>query len=73
VAGAAFVVLAGTLSAHQTIPVTSVALILGIHRFMSQGLTPTNFIGNAVATIAISKWERTLDTARLTAALSSRT
>jgi aerobic C4-dicarboxylate transport protein len=73
VAGAAFVVLAGTLSAHQTIPVTSVALILGIHRFMSQGLTPTNFIGNAVATIAISKWERTLDSTRLTAALSSRT
>jgi aerobic C4-dicarboxylate transport protein len=72
VAGAAFVVLAGTLSAHQTIPVASVALILGIHRFMSQGLTPTNFIGNAVATIAISKWERTLDSARLTATLSSR-
>lgn len=73
VAGAAFVVLAGTLSAHQTIPVASVALILGIHRFMSQGLTPTNFIGNAVATIAISKWERTLDSARLTATLSART
>lgn len=73
VAGAAFVVLAGTLSSHQTIPVASVALILGIHRFMSQGLTPTNFIGNAVATIAISKWERTLDSARLTATLSSRT
>jgi aerobic C4-dicarboxylate transport protein len=72
VAGAAFVVLAGTLSAHQTIPVASIALILGIHRFMSQGLTPTNFIGNAVATIVISKWERTLDAARLTTALSSR-
>jgi aerobic C4-dicarboxylate transport protein len=70
VAGAAFVVLAGTLSAHQAIPVISVALILGIHRFMSQGLTPTNFIGNAVATIAISHWEGTLDRARLTAALS---
>jgi aerobic C4-dicarboxylate transport protein len=70
VAGAAFVVLAGTLSAHQAIPVASVALILGIHRFMSQGLTPTNFIGNAVATIALSKWERTLDSARLAAALS---
>lgn len=69
VAGAAFVVLAGTLSAHQAIPVASVALILGIHRFMSQGLTPTNFIGNAVATIALSKWERTLDSARLAAAL----
>jgi aerobic C4-dicarboxylate transport protein len=70
VAGAAFIVLAATLSAHQTIPVTSVALILGIHRFMSQGLTPTNFIGNAVATIVVSKWERSLDETRMAATLN---
>jgi aerobic C4-dicarboxylate transport protein len=69
VAGAAFVVLAATLSAHQTIPVASVALILGIHRLMSQGMTPTNFIGNAVATIVIAKWENALDEAKLRAAL----
>ena len=37
VAGAAFVVLAATLSAHGTIPVASVALVLGIHRLMSKG------------------------------------
>ena len=48
-----------------TIPVTSVALVLGIHRLMSQGLTPTNLIGNAVATIAIAKWEGALDVERL--------
>jgi aerobic C4-dicarboxylate transport protein len=71
VAGAAFVVLAGTLSAHQSIPVTSVSLILGIHRFMSQGLTPTNFIGNAVATLVISKWEGTLDCARMAEAFDT--
>ena len=65
IAGAAFVVLAATLSATGTIPVTSVALVLGIHRLMSQGLTPTNLIGNAVATIAIAKWEGALDDARL--------
>ena len=65
VAGAAFVVLAATLSAHGTIPVASVALVLGIHRLMSQGLTPTNLIGNAVATIVIAKWENALDEARL--------
>ncbi len=65
VAGAAFVVLAATLSAHATIPVASVALVLGIHRLMSQGLTPTNFVGNAVATIVIAKWEKALDEARL--------
>ncbi len=65
VAGAAFVVLAATLAAGGTIPVASVALVLGIHRLMSQALTPTNFIGNAVATIAIAKWENALDEERL--------
>ena len=65
VAGAAFVVLAATLSTAGTIPVASVALVLGIHRLMSEGLTPTNLIGNAVATIVVSKWEGALDEARL--------
>ena len=62
IAGAAFVVLAATLAATGTIPVTSVALVLGIHRLMSQGLTPTNLLGNAVATIIIARWENALDT-----------
>jgi aerobic C4-dicarboxylate transport protein len=65
VAGAAFVVLAATLSTAGTIPVASVALILGIHRLMSEGLTPTNLIGNAVATLVISKWEGALDESQL--------
>ena len=61
VAGAAFVVLAATLSTVGSIPVTSVALILGVHRLLAEGLVPTNLIGNAVATIAVSKWENGLD------------
>jgi aerobic C4-dicarboxylate transport protein len=61
VAGAAFVVLAATLSAVGHIPVASVAIVLGIHRLMSEGMTPTNLIGNAVATIAIARWENALD------------
>jgi aerobic C4-dicarboxylate transport protein len=65
IAGAAFVVLAATLAATGTIPVASVALVLGIHRLMSQGLTPTNLIGNAVATIVIARWENALDKERL--------
>jgi aerobic C4-dicarboxylate transport protein len=65
VAGAAFVVLAATLGAESSIPVASVALVLGIHRLMSQGLTPTNFLGNAVATIVMAKWEGALDETRL--------
>ena len=73
VAGAAFVVLAATLSAHQVIPVASIALILGIHRLMSQGLTPTNFIGNAVATIFVANWEKALDKAKLHAVLDRGT
>jgi aerobic C4-dicarboxylate transport protein len=70
VAGAAFVVLAATLSTAGTIPVASVALVLGIHRLMSEGLTPINLIGNAVATIVVSKWEGALDEARLHRVLS---
>jgi aerobic C4-dicarboxylate transport protein len=65
VAGAAFVVLAATLSTAGTIPVASVALVLGIHRLMSEGLTPTNLIGNAVATIVVAKWENALDEEQL--------
>ena len=69
VAGAAFVVLAATLSTAGTIPVASVALVLGIHRLMSEGLTPTNLIGNAVATIVVAKWEGALDERKLRAEL----
>jgi aerobic C4-dicarboxylate transport protein len=65
VAGAAFVVLAATLGAESSIPVASVALVLGIHRLMSQGLTPTNLLGNAVATIVMAKWEGALDETRM--------
>lgn len=66
VSGAAFVVLAATLSTAGTIPVASVALILGIHRLMAEGLVPTNMIGNAVATVVVAKWEGVLDHKQLT-------
>lgn len=72
VAGAAFVVLAATLSTVGTIPVASVALILGVHRLLSEGLTPTNLIGNAVATIVISKWEGALDEEQLHLVLNAK-
>jgi aerobic C4-dicarboxylate transport protein len=73
IAGAAFVVLAATLAATGTIPVASVALVLGIHRLMSQALTPTNLVGNAVATIAVAKWEKALDETRLKRVLDGDT
>jgi len=72
VAGAAFVVLAATLSTVGSIPVASVALILGVHRLLSEGLTPTNLIGNAVATIVISKWENALDVDKMRRVLNEK-
>jgi aerobic C4-dicarboxylate transport protein len=56
VAGAALVVLAGTISATGVIPVAGVALVLGIHRFMGEAMAVTNLIGNGVATIVVGKW-----------------
>jgi aerobic C4-dicarboxylate transport protein len=61
VAGAAFVVLAGTLGALGTIPVASIALVLGIHRIMAEALTFVNLVGNCLATIVVSRWERAVD------------
>lgn len=72
VAGAAFVVLAATIASTGTIPVAGIALILGIHRLMSEGLTPTNVVGNAVATIVVAKWEKALDAERLTTVLDGK-
>jgi aerobic C4-dicarboxylate transport protein len=65
VAGAALVVLAGTLSATSYIPVAGVALILGIHRFMGEAMAVTNLIGNGVATIVIGKWCGQVDSEQL--------
>ncbi len=70
VAGAALIVLAGTLSATGHIPVAGVALILGIHRFMGEAMAVTNLIGNGVATIVVGKWCGLVDNARLTARLA---
>ena len=65
VAGAAFVVLAATLGATGSVPVASIALILGIHRLLAEALTFVNVVGNCVATIVVARWEGGLDRARL--------
>jgi len=57
VTGAGFVTLAATLEAVPGIPLESLALLVGIDRFMSECRALTNFIGNGVATIAISRWQ----------------
>ena len=69
VAGAALVVLAGTLAATNQIPVAGVALVLGIHRFMGEGMAVTNTIGNGVAALVVARWSGKLDDAKLKAVL----
>lgn len=61
VTGSGFITLAATLPATGHIPVAGLALILGIDRFMSEARALTNIIGNAVATLVVSKWEKELD------------
>ena len=61
VTGSGFIVLAATLSVLPAIPVAGMALILGVDRFMSECRSLTNFIGNAVATIVVARWDNALD------------
>ena len=69
VTGAGFITLAATLSIVPSVPVAGMALILGIDRFMSECRSLTNFIGNAVATVVIARWENALDRDKLNEAL----
>jgi aerobic C4-dicarboxylate transport protein len=70
VTGSGFIVLAATLSVLPTVPVAGMALILGVDRFMSECRSLTNFIGNAVATIVVARWEKAVDLVQLRAALA---
>jgi aerobic C4-dicarboxylate transport protein len=69
VTGAGFITLAATLSIVPTVPVAGMALILGVDRFMSECRSLTNFIGNAVATVVVSRWEGRFDAAMFDAAV----
>jgi aerobic C4-dicarboxylate transport protein len=71
VTGAGFITLAATLSIVPSIPLAGLALILGIDRFMSECRALTNFMGNAVATIVVARWENALDADQLRAALAN--
>jgi len=69
ITGAGFITLAATLSVVPSVPVAGMALILGVDRFMSEVRALTNFIGNAVATLVVARWEGELDKDRLDAVL----
>ena len=73
VTGSGFIVLAATLASVGTVPVASIALILGVDRFMSEARALTNLIGNGVATIVVTKWEGALDEGRMNRVLSGET
>lgn len=70
VTGAGFITLAATLAIVPKVPIAGMALILGIDRFMSECRSLTNFIGNAVATVVVARWEGALDTEALDRALA---
>jgi aerobic C4-dicarboxylate transport protein len=61
VTGGGFITLAATLASMGTIPVAGITLLLGVDRFMSEARAITNLIGNGVATIVVSNWEKELD------------
>ena len=70
VTGAGFITLAATLSIVPSVPVAGMTLILGVDRFMSECRSLTNFVGNAVATVVVSAWEKGLDRERFNAAMA---
>ncbi|MGY3932319.1 C4-dicarboxylate transporter DctA [Aeromonas encheleia] len=61
VTGSGFIVLAATISAVGHLPLTGLALILGIDRFMSEARALTNLIGNGVATLVVARYCDQLD------------
>jgi len=65
VSGSAIAVLTMTLAATKTIPVSSVALILGVHRILSAMFVFVNIVGNAVATVVVGRWEKAVDRDKL--------
>jgi aerobic C4-dicarboxylate transport protein len=72
IAGAALVALTATLASSNSVPVASVALVLGIHRLMAEALTFVNVVGIALSAIVVAKWDKALDTAKLFAAVGVR-
>jgi aerobic C4-dicarboxylate transport protein len=72
VTGGGIIALAATLQQFPAVPLASLALIVGIDRILSQCRALTNFIGNAVATVVVSRWEGALDRSRLKLILGNK-
>ena len=70
VTGAGFITLAATLAIVPNIPIASLAILVGIDKFMSECRALTNLIGNGVATVVLSRWEGELDKDKLHEAMA---
>jgi aerobic C4-dicarboxylate transport protein len=66
VTGTGFVTLAATLSAVPDVPIQALAILVGIDKFMSECRALTNVVGNGVATIVVSRWEKELEGKKMT-------
>jgi aerobic C4-dicarboxylate transport protein len=72
VSGAGLAVLAGGLQSHRPELLDGIGLIVGIDRFMSEARAVTNFSGNAVATVVIGAWTKTMDSAVMSQTLDGK-
>ncbi|MBZ5529175.1 MAG: C4-dicarboxylate transporter DctA [Acidobacteriia bacterium] len=72
VPGGAFVKVAAVLTVFPEIPVQALALLLAVDKFMSECRALTNVIGNAVATIVISRWEGEMDMEKMREVIGGR-
>lgn len=71
IASASLVTLAATLSVADPRLLPGMAVVIGIDPFMSECKAIVNVIGNGVATLVVSWWERELDPAALRAAMAA--
>jgi aerobic C4-dicarboxylate transport protein len=72
VTGGVLITLVSTMFAHPVVPAAGLAMTLGVDRFLNEGRAVVNLIGNAVATLAIARWDLSLDTARMRAVLQGK-
>lgn len=65
VSGAGLATLAAGLQSHRPELLDGVGVIVGIDRFMSEARALTNFAGNALATVLVGRWTKTIDMDRV--------
>ena len=71
-AGTAFVILIGTMSMLDAVPIAAASLVLGIHRVLATAFVPTFAFTSPLAAIGVSRWENNLDVERMTSVLDQK-